>query len=105
MYQELTFALREVDSMLFGTRSEIECAIREHPAPPHCSYARERYQFVSSLGGIPFLDVPNGVPCPSRKAWPFTRSSTPQPSRSAMQAPRVAPRFSVDPLSMRTLNA
>jgi hypothetical protein len=45
--------------LIVGTRGEIERAIREHPAPPRCSYAREKYQFVASLGGIPFADVAN----------------------------------------------
>lgn len=46
--------------LILGTPGEIERARREHPAPQGCSFKKQRYQHVSSLGGIPFTDVPNG---------------------------------------------
>ena len=46
--------------LILGTPSAIERAIREHPAPRECRYVREKYQFVSSVGRIPFTDVENG---------------------------------------------
>ena len=46
--------------LIIGTPGEIERARREHPAPRGCSFTKQKYQYVSSLGGIPFTDVPNG---------------------------------------------
>ena len=43
-----------------GSSSAIARAIAEHPAPRGCRYVREKYQFVSSVGRIPFTDVENG---------------------------------------------
>jgi hypothetical protein len=46
--------------LILGTPGEIERARREHPAPPRCTFTKQKYRYVSSLGGIPFTDVPNG---------------------------------------------
>ena len=46
--------------LIIGTPGEIERARRMLPVPPGCNFTRERVQFVASLGGIPFVDVPNG---------------------------------------------
>ena len=46
--------------LILGTPGEVERARREHPAPPGCTFTKQRYQHVSSLGGIAFSDVPNG---------------------------------------------
>jgi hypothetical protein len=46
--------------LIIGTPGEIERARREHPAPQGCHFTKQKYQYVSSLGGIPFTDVPNG---------------------------------------------
>ena len=46
--------------LILGTPGEIERARREHPAPQGCTFTKQKYQYVSSLGGIPFTDVPNG---------------------------------------------
>lgn len=46
--------------LLLGTPGAIARAIREHPAPSGCTYTREKYQYVYSVGGIPFTDVENG---------------------------------------------
>ncbi len=46
--------------LIVGTPGAIERAIREHPAPRGCTFTREKYQYVSSAGSIPFTDVPNG---------------------------------------------
>ena len=46
--------------LILGTPGAIERTIREHPAPRGCRYIREKYQYVSSVGGIPFTDVANG---------------------------------------------
>jgi hypothetical protein len=43
-----------------GAPGEAERAIREHPAPPGCSYTTRQYQYVSSVGSIPFTNVTNG---------------------------------------------
>ncbi len=43
-----------------GSSSAIARAIAEHPAPRGCRYVREKYQFVSGVGRIPFTDVENG---------------------------------------------
>ena len=46
--------------LIVGTHGAIERAMREHPAPRGCAYTKEKYQYVSSAGRIPFSDVPNG---------------------------------------------
>lgn len=46
--------------LILGTPGEIERARREHPAPQGCTFTKQKFQYVSSLGGIPFTDVPNG---------------------------------------------
>ena len=46
--------------LIIGTPGEVERARREHPAPQGCNFTKQRYQHVSSIGGIPFTDVPNG---------------------------------------------
>lgn len=43
-----------------GAPGEAARAIKEHPAPPGCSYSTRRYQYVSSVGYIPFKNVANG---------------------------------------------
>ena len=43
-----------------GAPGEAERAIREHPAPPGCSYSTRQYQYISSVGSIPFTNVTNG---------------------------------------------
>ena len=46
--------------LILGTSGAIDRAIREHPASRGCRYVRERFQYVSSVGRIPFTDVENG---------------------------------------------
>ena len=46
--------------LIIGTPGAIERARREHPAPRGCTFTKQKYQHISSLGGIPFADVPNG---------------------------------------------
>ena len=46
--------------LIVGTQGAIERAMREHPAPRGCTFTKERFQYVSSAGRIPFTDVPNG---------------------------------------------
>lgn len=46
--------------LILGTPGEIERARRQHPEPRGCTFTKQRFQHVSSLGGIPFTDVPNG---------------------------------------------
>ncbi len=46
--------------MILGTPEAIERARREHPEPRGCTFTREKYQYVSSAGRIPFEDVANG---------------------------------------------
>ena len=46
--------------MILGTPGAIERARREHPEPRGCTFTREKYQYASGAGGIPFTDVPNG---------------------------------------------
>src|SRR5450432_185077 len=43
-----------------GAPGEAQRAIREHPAPPGCSYTTRQYQYISSVGSIPFTNVANG---------------------------------------------
>ncbi|MEP7300389.1 MAG: hypothetical protein ABI699_02590 [Caldimonas sp.] len=44
--------------MILGRSRDIELAIRRLPAPPRgCSYAKRRYQRVTSEGSIPFKNV------------------------------------------------
>ncbi len=43
-----------------GAAAQVARAIREHPAPPGCTYTAEVYQYVSSIGNIPFTNVENG---------------------------------------------
>ena len=43
-----------------GAPGEAARAIREHPAPQGCSYTTRQYQYVSSVGSIPFTNVVNG---------------------------------------------
>ncbi len=43
-----------------GGPGEAERAIREHPAPLGCSYTTRQYQYISSVGSIPFSNVANG---------------------------------------------
>jgi hypothetical protein len=46
--------------LILGTPGEIERARRLHREPPGCTFTKEKYQYVSSAGNIPFTDVPNG---------------------------------------------
>ena len=46
--------------LILGTSSAIARTIAEHPAPRGCRYVREKFQFASSVGRIPFTDVENG---------------------------------------------
>lgn len=46
--------------LILGAPGEAERAIREHPAPPGCTYTTRKYQSISSVGSIPFTDVANG---------------------------------------------
>jgi len=43
-----------------GAPGEAERAIREHPAPRGCTYTTRQYQYISSVGSIPFANVANG---------------------------------------------
>lgn len=43
-----------------GAPGEAARAIREHPVPRGCTYATRQYQYVSSVGSIPFTNVANG---------------------------------------------
>lgn len=43
-----------------GAPGEAARAIREHPAPQGCTYTTRQYQYVSSVGHIPFTTVANG---------------------------------------------
>ena len=43
-----------------GAAGEAARAIREHPAPQGCRYTTQQYQYVSSVGSIPFTNVANG---------------------------------------------
>jgi hypothetical protein len=46
--------------IILGAPGEAERAIREHPAPRGCTYTTRKYQYLSSVGSIPFTDVANG---------------------------------------------
>ena len=46
--------------IILGTSAEIERSRRLHPEPQGCTFVKEKYQYISSVGGIPFTDVPNG---------------------------------------------
>ena len=46
--------------ILIGTAGDIERSRRLHPEPRGCTFTMEKYQHISSLGRIPFTDVPNG---------------------------------------------
>jgi hypothetical protein len=47
-------------AIILGPAGDTERANREHPAPPGCTYTRRKYQYVSSVGSIPFTNVANG---------------------------------------------
>lgn len=47
-------------NLVIGTPAEVARAGRENPATPGCTFTREKFEHISSLGGIPFTDVPNG---------------------------------------------
>lgn len=46
--------------IILGTSAEIERTRRLHPEPQGCTFVKEKYQYISSVGAIPFTDVPNG---------------------------------------------
>lgn len=46
--------------IILGAPGEAARAMREHPAPRGCSYSTRQYQYISSVGRIPFTDVANG---------------------------------------------
>jgi hypothetical protein len=46
--------------IILGAAGEAARAMREHPAPRGCSYSTRQYQYISSVGRIPFTDVANG---------------------------------------------
>ena len=46
--------------IILGTSAEIERSRRLHPEPKGCTFTKENYRSISSAGGIPFTDVPNG---------------------------------------------
>jgi len=46
--------------IILGTAGEIERAKRRHLEPEGCTFTMEKYQYLSSIGSIPFTDVPNG---------------------------------------------
>ena len=43
-----------------GSARDLERAIRQSPAPGGCTYTLRKYQYVSSIGNIPFTNVANG---------------------------------------------
>ena len=47
-------------ALTLGPAGAVARAIREHPAPPGCTYSKRKYQFVSSVGSIPYTNVGNG---------------------------------------------
>ena len=46
--------------IILGAPGEAARAIREHPAPSGCTYTTRQYQYISSVGSIPFANVANG---------------------------------------------
>ena len=47
-------------AMIIGAPGQVEQVIREHPVLPNCTYVTKRYEHVSSLGKISFVDTGDG---------------------------------------------
>ncbi len=47
-------------ALTIGPLQEVDRAIRQFPAPRGCSYAKLKFEQVTSLGSIPFANVANG---------------------------------------------
>lgn len=54
------FCSKDQAILFLGYAREIESTIRQNPAPRGCTYAKEKYQRVSSVGRIAFTHVENG---------------------------------------------
>jgi hypothetical protein len=54
------FCKKDDVALLLGSAGNIERAIRQNPVPKGCSFSTRKFQYVSSVGNIPFTNVANG---------------------------------------------